>query len=517
MKTLALLGLRARLTATSAALIITLCMIAAGQTPAELGTGSYGSAGNGPTASQQAGRLLLNASGTNYTTPKANVTVTATISNQQFTGSGTGTGNPVLMFGATNTTGNGSATARPVYASMDDIGSPGNAMYSNQVDGSAAGIDVATNQAFNMYTSVHQWAGLSSPSTNNTRIYIADLTLTFSTPLTNPLLHFVGLGGSTSGGLGFTSELDLTTAGLTMTRLQGDTPFSVTSTQIKNSLTTGVNSSCTANQAACGTVRLNGNNIASVTFKVFVRGDNGAANWGTAANHAGDQWLIGVSIPQTFTISGNVFSDTNGLSDNKVNGVGVGTAGVAQLYANLVEPVSGKIIGTTPVASNGSYSFDGIPAGANVRMEITTNQGTELATAPAKSMPAPWTYVDETIGTGTGSESPADGAQAFQVSGNVTNVNFGIHGAPTAANVNLSGRILTSYGAGIRNVVVKITDPYGNSRTALSTAFGYYNFSGVPSGEVYVVSVTAKQFHFSQPLRVINLNDAVEGFDFVAY
>ena len=514
-KDLVIPGLRINLSVALAVLILVLCSTVDAQTPGELGTGSYGVAGNGPSASQQSGRVLLNASGTTYTTPKANVTITATISNQQFTGVNTGTGNPVLMFGATNTNGGTSPTVRPIYANMNDIGSPANTMYSNQVDGSAAGIDVATNQAFNMYTSVHQWAGLSSPSTNNTRIYMADLTLTFSTPLTNPMLHIVGLGGTT-GTLGFTSELDLQTAGVTMTKMQGDTTLSVTATQIKNGAGT-ISASCAANGAACGTIQLNGNNIASVTFKVFVRGDGGAANWGSAANHAGDQWLIGVSIPQTFTVSGNVFNDGNGLGDNTVNGTGIGVAGVAQLYANLVEPVSGKVIASVPVAANGTYSYDGVPQGANVRVEISANQGTELTNTPAKSLPSPWSYVDEHVGSGAGSDVPADGALAFQVNGNVTNVNFGLRGAPTAAAVNISGRILTSYGAGIRNVLVTISDPYGNKRSVMSSAFGYYNFSNVPSGEVYVVSAAARQFHFTQPIRVLNLNDAVDGFDFVAY
>ena len=514
-KTLALPSLSLRIVVTIGALIILLCSVAAGQIPGELGTGSYGASGNGPSASQQAGRVMLNASGTTYTTPKANVTVTATISNQQFTGVNTGTGNPVLMFGATNTNGGTSPTVRPIYANMNDIGSPANTMYSNQVDGSAAGIDVATNQAFNMYTSVHQWAGLSSPSTNNNRIYMADLTLTFSTPLTNPMLHIVGLGGTT-GSLGFTSELDLQTAGVTMTKMQGDTTLSVTSTQIKNGAAT-ITASCAANGAACGTIQLNGNNIASVTFKVFVRGDGGAGNWGAAGNHAGDQWLIGVSIPQTFTVSGHVYHDTNGLNDNVVNGAGIGLAGVAQLYANLVEPVSGKVIGSMPVNPDGTYSFDGVPQGANVRVDISTNQGTELTNTPAKSLPSPWSYVDEHVGAGSGSDTPADGSLAFQVNGNVTNVNFGLQGAPSAAAVNISGRILTSYGAGIRNVVVTISDPYGNMRSVKSSAFGYYNFSNVPSGEVYVVSASARQFHFTQPIRVLSVNDAVDGFDFVAY
>jgi len=514
LKDLALPELSRRLSLMAAFLVL-FTVRAFAQTPGALANGSYGSAGNGPAASPQSGRVLLNTSGTTYTIPGTTVMATATISNQQYTGVNTGTGNPVLMFGATKTNGGTSPTARPIYANMTDIGSPTNTMYSNKLDGSAAGIDVATNQAFNLYTSVHQWAGLTSPSTSNVRIYIADLTISFSTPLTNPLLHFVGMGGTT-GSLGFTDELDLTTPGLTFTKLQGDTAFAVTSTQINNGLSSGVGASCSTNIAACGTVRLNGNNIQSVTFKVYVRGDSGAANWGSASNHAGDQWLIGVSIPQMFNVSGNVFNDVNGLGDNTVNGTGIGVAGAAQLYANLVEPVSGNVIGSVPVNANGTYSFNGVPLGANVRMEISKNQGSALTSAPAKALPAGWSFVDEHIGAGVGSETPANGAQSFTVNGDVTNVNFGLQGTPTAAAVSVSGRILTADGAGIRNVTVTMTDAMGNSRSAVSSAFGYYTFSNVQSGTIYTVAVKAKQFRFSQPVWLLNVNDAVDGFDFVA-
>lgn len=483
------------------------------QTPAELGGNSYSGAGSGPVGNPVSGRMMLS-SGSAYTQPKANVTVFATITNQQYTGVNTGTGNPVLMFGATNGSG-GSPVSRPIYAPMDDIGSPTNSMFSNLVNGSAGGIDVTTNQAFNMYTSVHQWAGTTNPPVGN-RTYVADLTLTFSTPLTNPMLQLVGLGG-TSSGLGFTDELDLVTPGLTFTKLQGDNALSVTSTRIANGNSNGITASCTTNGAACGTVRLNGNNIQSVTFKVYVRGDSGSSdNWGTGFTHAGDQWLIGVSIPETFNVSGNVYKDTNGMGDNTVNGTGIGTAGVAQLYANLVEPVSGKIIASVPVASNGTYSFDGVPGGANVRVEISQNGGTELATAPAKTIPNGWIYTGDHLGAGPGSEASPNGAQAFQVLGDVTNVNFGLNtSAPTAAGLSISGRVITDGGSGIRNVVVTLSDAFGSNRSVKTGPLGFYQFSDIPAGQIYVVSATAKNYAFAQSTFVVNLMDDMGAVDFI--
>lgn len=51
---------------------------------------------------------------------------------------------------------------------------------------------------------------------------------------------------------------------------------------------------------------------------------------------------------------------------------------------------------------------------------------------------------------------------------------------------------------------------------AVTSSFGYYSFEDVPAGQVYTVSVSAKRYQFSDPVRLVNLADAVSGVDFVA-
>lgn len=397
---------------------------------------------------------------------------------------------------------------------MNDVGTPTNTMYSNLTNGSAGGIDVTTNQAFNFFTSIYQWAGTRSPSPTN-RTYIADLTLNFSTPLTNPMLHLVGLGG-TSGTLGFATEFDLVTAGLTLTKLQGNSTLVVTSTSINNGAS-GMGSACDSNIAGCGTIRLNGSNIQSVKFKVYVRADTGGrVNWSGTTVHAGDQWLLSVSIPETFSVSGTVFNDPNALLDNTVNGTGTAFAGITQLYANLIEPVSGKVIGSVPVSAGGTYSFTGVPAGANVRVEISTNQGTQLAAGPAISLPAGWRNTGEIVGSGSGSEASPDGALAFTVNANVTNVNFGISNAPTAGEASVSGRVITADGAGIRNVIVTLSDADGKVVATPTSDFGYFRFPEVDSGKVYILTVKAKRFQFANPSVILNVLNDIDDIEFVS-
>jgi hypothetical protein len=89
--------------------------------------------------------------------------------------------------------------------------------------------------------------------------------------------------------------------------------------------------------------------------------------------------------------------------------------------------------------------------------------------------------------------------------------------APTAANVAISGRILTSSGQGIRNVSVTLSGGSLQSPiTTQSTTFGNYSFDNLPVGGTYVVTVTAKKYSFDNPSRVIDLQDNIADADFIS-
>ncbi len=65
-------------------------------------------------------------------------------------------------------------------------------------------------------------------------------------------------------------------------------------------------------------------------------------------------------LPACVTLSGNVFNDVNGLSNNTVDGTGTNAGG---LFANLVD-TSGKVIATVPVSATGTYSFANVKTGS---------------------------------------------------------------------------------------------------------------------------------------------------------
>jgi hypothetical protein len=70
----------------------------------------------------------------------------------------------------------------------------------------------------------------------------------------------------------------------------------------------------------------------------------------------------------------------------------------------------------------------------------------------------------------------------------------------TAAMVSVSGRVLGSSGNGLSGTYVYLTDVDGNTRTALTNAFGYYGFDNVLAGRNYVISPSSKQHNFESQL-----------------
>ena len=88
--------------------------------------------------------------------------------------------------------------------------------------------------------------------------------------------------------------------------------------------------------------------------------------------------------------------------------------------------------------------------------------------------------------------------------------------APTAASVSIGGKVTTLNGVGIRSVIVTLTDSEGGIRTAVTGSFGNYRFTEVEVGGIYVLEVKAKKYFFSNPVRIVSVNDELTELDFTA-
>lgn len=86
---------------------------------------------------------------------------------------------------------------------------------------------------------------------------------------------------------------------------------------------------------------------------------------------------------------------------------------------------------------------------------------------------------------------------------------------PSAANVTVAGRVVTSDGMGIMRARVIMTDSEGSARSAVTNSFGYYRFDDVEVGQTLVFNVFSKQYQFSP--RVVSLTDSIADLDFTAF
>ena len=98
-------------------------------------------------------------------------------------------------------------------------------------------------------------------------------------------------------------------------------------------------------------------------------------------------------------------------------------------------------------------------------------------------------------------------------------VNGGVNGgwglellSTTAAGVEVSGRVTTPDGRGLRNAVVSMVDSQGVVRTATTSSFGYYSFDGVEAGSSVVMNVQSRRYRFAP--RIVQVIDTLTDVDF---
>lgn len=89
--------------------------------------------------------------------------------------------------------------------------------------------------------------------------------------------------------------------------------------------------------------------------------------------------------------------------------------------------------------------------------------------------------------------------------------------APTAAMVNVGGRVTNADGRGISKALIRMTDGAGFVRMAYTTSSGYYNFPDVEAGQTLIFDVRAKRYNFTAPTQVVSLTEESTAVDFTAY
>jgi hypothetical protein len=339
-----------------------------------------------------------------YTSPTTQATFS--LSNQQYTLPASQNPNGAdVSFGATNNNSNQLITSVKIFSDMATISAPAAADFTstNFPGQTGLGMSMTQNYAISMFTSVMGLYNANAPTKDS--FYMANLTITFNTPVTDPVIHVVGIGGF-AGTEGFSSELMLTTTGVSLSELSGSKGFLVTNNQILNSDATF--NATTGSGAASGSVLVTGINITTLTFRIYMKGDGGGTSWASATEHAGDEYLIGISLPLTQGVlpvnfsafaaqaQGNaaVLNWTTGNEQNSSyfavqassDGTSWNNIGEVKAAGNSTTPENYSFTDNTPASGNNYFrvlevNLDGTEIYSDVR-QLTFGQSTLLTYYP---------------------------------------------------------------------------------------------------------------------------------------
>ncbi len=330
------------------------------------------------------------------------------------------------------------------------------------------------NGSFQIFTTAQALFG--SANGIGSRVYFGDIVFRFNTPVTNPVLHFSGLGGAyrycpPTGNVNnaadylstfFSTELELVNTGLTSVKMSGNPLFNVTGNNVLNannanpnggSFDAGLENGLFNNYgAATGSVKLIGT-VQEVVYRVYLEGGTASQfAWSVPGSSVisnnrdpftGDIWYAAVSLDKpTQQISGNVFLDKDGLVDNNVNastGAANPKTNAGGLFANLLN-AGGMVVASVPVTPEGVFLFDEVPVG-NYQVQLTTIAGTGTYTSPSAApltqLPAGWANTGEFVGATVGSDGLVNGRSSsvtVQSTDIKTQVNFGIQRLPESVD-----------------------------------------------------------------------------------
>ena len=230
----------------------------------------------------------------------------------------------------------------------------------------------------------------------------------------------------------------------------------------------------------------NGNYVVTSPLWDGIAVDTGAATWcrGTTSCTG--------AVSASNSIVGSTAGDKVGQEDP--DNVGIGNANLAALpngdyYFGSGKWDNGGIVDAGAVTyGNGITGTVGTINSQNSVLGTAANRGPWLAAAYS-------TFLQKLI-------VGRDGSNLFTIY------------TPDASSVDVSGRILTSGGRGVRGAVVRLNDGPTVVRTVTTDAYGKYRFLSIAPGHSYTITATQRRFTFAP--RPVNPSGNLTDIDITA-
>lgn len=196
-----------------------------------------------------------------------------------------------------------------------------------------------------------------------------------------------------------------------------------------------------------------------------------------------------------------------------VSTVTAGNVTTADLSPETIAPVSSAA--TNPAAPNKEGVFT---TPVEVTLSASDNcsgvASTEYSLDGASWQPYTGAFTISDKGTTTISYRSADRAQNTE---GVKTLPITIDLAPTAANGEITGRVTNNSDLGLDSVTVSLSGgSLAQPIVVRTTLTGHFRFSGIPTGETYLITVKAKRHTFKPSSRVLTLNESVDDINFVS-